>query len=271
MKAVLPAAGFGTRFLPVSKVVPKELLPLGNRPVIDHVVAEAVAAGCDEILIILSRAKESLRAYFEPSRWLEIHMEQRGKHAEAAVLRELHGRARFSFVYQEEMRGLGDAVHTAQSFTGDESFVVLLADTVIHGASPLPRMLERHLASGCGCVAIEPCSAERVSRYGIAGGTISNDGVIRLGSMIEKPAPEDAPVIPGLPGDFNAFAARYVFTPAIHSALASCLAGLNGEIQLTDAMRVVMELEGFEAVLLEGNRLDIGNPRGLLDAMRLFV
>lgn len=271
MKAVLPAAGFGSRFLPVSKVVPKELLPLGNRPVIDHVVAEAVAAGCDDILVIISRAKESIRAYFEPAPWLETQLEERGKGAEADILRELYSRARFSFVYQDEIRGLGDAVFSARSFTADDPFVLLLADTVIHGVSPIPSMLGRYRASACGCVAVEPCPADRVSRYGIAGGRVEDNGVIRLNKMVEKPVPGEAPRIDGLSGQYHAFAARYLFTPAIHSALSKCPAGLNGEVQLTDAMREVMGMEGFEALLLEGTRLDIGSPSGLLEAMGLFV
>ncbi len=271
MKAVLPAAGFGTRFLPVSKVVPKELLPLGHRPVIDHVVAEAVAAGCTDILIILSHGKESIRSYFTPAPELEAHLAAAGKSAAAVTLRRLHQQARFHFTYQKEMRGLGDAVLHARDFAGSDPFAVLLADTVIHGPSPLPTMLERLRASGRSCVALEPCPADRVPRYGIAGGQARSDGSILLDSMVEKPSLDSAPVLRGSLTGHHAFAARYAFTPAIFDALAACPPGLHNEIQLTDAMRTVMQHDGFEGVLMRGRRLDIGTPRGLLDALPLFV
>lgn len=269
MKAVLPAAGWGTRFLPVSKAVPKEMLPLGAKPVIHYVAEEAAAAGCTEILVIINRSKESIRRYFEPDPFFESVLEKAGKLAELAEFRKPASLAKFTFVYQPEMRGLGDAVLMARDFVGEEPFAVMLADTVIAGSSPLARMVGLTARTGRSCVALEPCPAERVSRYGIAGGSAEAGGIFRLDAMQEKPAPEAAPRLRQADGTalpYHAFAARYLFTPSIFDALDGCPPGRNGEIQLTDAMRAVMQKEGFHGVPLGGQRLDIGNPKGLIEA-----
>lgn len=274
MKAVLPAAGFGTRFLPVSKAVPKELLPLGSKPVIQYVVEEAVAAGCEEILIILSRGKEIIRKYFEPSPELESVLERGGRIRELEALRGVSSLARFHFAYQPEMKGLGDAVLQARDFCGDSPFAVLLADTVIHGPSPLAAMWASWSATRTSCVALEPCPSDRVGRYGIAGGRETEPGRFHIESMVEKPSAGKVPRMCGSDGRElppHAFAARYVFTPAIFTALEKAVPTLNGEIQLTDAMASVLGKEGFRGVRMEGRRLDIGNPRGLLEAFPLFV
>lgn len=269
MKAVLPAAGWGTRFLPISKAVPKEMLPIGAKPVIHYVVEEAAAAGCTDILVIINESKQSIRRYFEPDPLFEGILEKAGKHAELAECRKPASLARFQFVLQQEMRGLGDAVLLAKEFVGDEPFAVLLADTVIAGESPLSRMTGLTARTGNSCVALEECPLDRVGRYGIAGGVVESEGIFRLDAMEEKPALEVAPRLRtggGSPLPHRAFAARYVFTPAIFPALADCLPGRNGEVQLTDAMRTVMQTQGFYGVALGGLRLDIGNPRGLIEA-----
>ena len=193
MKAVLPAAGWGTRFLPISKAVPKEMLPLGAKPVIHYVVEEAVAAGCTDILVIINQSKESIRRYFEPDPFFEAILEKAGKHAELAEFRKPAALARFHFLYQPEMRGLGDAVLMARDFVGEEAFAVLLADTVISGESPLSQMVQVTARTQRSCVAMEECPHDRVGRYGIAGGTLDQDGLFQLDTMEEKPAPETAP------------------------------------------------------------------------------
>jgi len=269
MKAVLPAAGWGTRFLPISKAVPKEMLPLGAKPVIHYVAEEAADAGCTDILIIINQSKESIRRYFEPDPFFEAILEKAGKLMELAEFRTPAGLARFHFIYQPEMRGLGDAVLLAKDFVGNEPFAVLLADTVIAGPSPLARMVETTMDTHRSCVALEQCPVERVSRYGIAGGLVDETGLFQLDTMEEKPAPESAPRLRRADGStlaHHAFAARYVFTTAIFSALDGCPPGRNGEIQLTDAMRTVMQKQGFYGVPLAGRRLDIGNPKGLIEA-----
>ena len=273
MKAVLPAAGWGTRFLPISKAVPKEMLPLGAKPVIHYVAEEAAAAGCTDILVIINQSKESIRRYFEPDLYFEAILEKAGKHSELAEFRKPASLARFHFLYQPEMRGLGDAVLMAKEFVGDDPFAVLLADTVIAGPSPLARMVDLVAKTHRSSVALEECPLERVARYGIAGGMVDAQGLFSLDTMEEKPSPESAPRL-RLPGGsalpHHAFAARYVFSPAIFPALADCPPGRNGEIQLTDAMRTVMQKEGFFGVPLGGRRLDIGNPRGLIEAAALM-
>jgi len=274
MKAVLPAAGFGTRFLPVSKAVPKELLPLGAKPVIQYVVEEAAAAGFDEILIILNEDKESIRHYFEPAPRLESSLAARGRLREVESLRALTRLARFHFAYQSEMLGLGDAILQASDFCGPDPFAVLLADTVIFGPSPLAALRESLTTHGTSAVALESCPAERAGRYGIAGGREISPGRFRIEEMAEKPGPDEVPVMrtpDGTALPAQAFAARYVFSPAIFPALAQCRPGKNGEIQLTDAMHRVQKSEGFHGVRMEGRRLDIGHPQGLMEAMPLFA
>jgi UTP--glucose-1-phosphate uridylyltransferase len=274
MKAILPAAGFGTRFLPLAKAVPKEMLPLGDRPVIHFVVEEAVVAGFDEILIILSRGKEAIPTYFTPNPDLERHLEQTGKARELAAVQALSRLGRIHYTYQPAMRGLGDAVRQAKEFVGnDPVFAVLLADTVMHGSSPLPAMLaawQRHTQPS---VALEPCPAEKVSRYGVAGGRQLEPDVFALSQLVEKPKPEVAPRLLDAAGatlPYHAFAARYLFTPEIFACLDTTTAGYGGEVQVTDAMEQLRARRGFLGVRWPGRRLDIGHPAGLLEAARLM-
>jgi len=274
MKAILPAAGFGTRFLPLAKAVPKEMLPLGDRPVIHFVVEEAVAAGCDEILIILSRGKEAIPTYFTPNPDLERHLEETGKTRELAAVQALARLGRIHYTYQPAMRGLGDAVRQAKEFVGnDPVFAVLLADTVMYGGSPLPAMLTAWQKHAQPSVALEPCPAEKVSRYGVAGGRQLEPDVFALSQLVEKPQPEVAPRLLDAAGatlPFHAFAARYLFTPEIFACLDTTAAGYGGEVQVTDAMEQLRARRGFLGVRWPGRRLDIGHPAGLLEAARLM-
>jgi UTP--glucose-1-phosphate uridylyltransferase len=274
MKAVLPAAGFGTRFLPLAKAVPKEMLPIGDRPVIHYVVEEAVVAGFDEILIILSRGKEAIPAYFTPNPELERHLRETGKMQELAAVQALSRLGRIHYTYQPSMRGLGDAVRLARGFVGDDPvFAVLLADTVMHGSSPLPAMLDAWKHHGKPSVALEPCPPEKVSRYGVAGGCEVEPGVFDLSKLVEKPRPEQAPRLADLSGNqlpHHAFAARYILTPEIFDLLDATGAGYGGEVQVTDAMEQLRASRGFLGVRWPGHRLDIGNPAGLLEAARLM-
>jgi len=274
MKAILPAAGFGTRFLPLAKAVPKEMLPLGDRPVIHFVVEEAVAAGCDEILIILSRGKEAIPTYFTPNPDLERHLEQTGKTRELAAVQALSRLGRIHYTYQPAMRGLGDAVRQAKEFVGqDPVFAVLLADTVMHGSSPLPAMLAAWQKHAQPSVALEPCPAENVSRYGVAGGRQLEPDVFALSQLVEKPSPAAAPRLLDAAGanlPYHAFAARYLFTPEIFDCLDTTAAGYGGEVQVTDAMEQLRARHGFLGVRWPGRRLDIGHPAGLLEAARLM-
>ncbi len=270
MKAIIPAAGLGTRFLPIAKCVPKEMLPVGDRPVIHYVVAEAAAAGFDEILLILSRGKEMIAQYFTPHPELERHLERTGKTAALEAVRATSQFGTIHSIYQPEMRGLGDAIRLARSFVGrDEAFAVLLGDTIMHRASPLPAMRaawDRHHKSS---VCLEPCPPDRVSRYGIAGGRQFDPDTFDLDHLVEKPAPDAAPQLTapdGTPLPPHAFAARYLFATSIFDDLDATPPGHGGEIQLTDAMKPLRARDGLLGVRWPGQRLDIGNPTGLIEA-----
>ena len=270
MKAIIPAAGLGTRFMPIAKAVPKEMLPLGDKPVIHYVVAEAVAAGYDEILIVVSRGKESIIDYFTPNPALEEFLASNGKTVALEAVREVPAMARIEYTYQEKMRGLGDAVRLGRDFIGnDPVFAILLGDTVMHHSSPLEAMTAAWQTLHQPSVCLEPCAEERVSRYGIAGGREKEPGIYQLDRLVEKPAHGIAPRLTsrdGTPLPFHAFAARYVLTPDIFDCLDNTHAGFGGEIQLTDAMEQLRIKSGMLGVTWPGKRLDIGSPAGLIEA-----
>lgn len=273
MKAIIPAAGLGTRFLPIAKAVPKEMLPLGDKPVIHYVVAEAASAGFDEILIILSKGKESIMQYFSPNPELEHHLESKGKIEALEAVRQVSAMARIEYAYQEQMRGLGDAVQIGRSFVADDPFfAVLLGDTVMQYGSPLEAMTSAWNVSKKPSVCLESCIEERVSRYGVAGGREIGDGIYELTALVEKPPAAKAPRLvskAGTPLAFHAFAARYLFTPEIFDCLEGMTPGFAGEIQLTDAMEKLRQNSGMLGVTWAGKRLDIGSPAGLVEAAQL--
>ncbi|MCC5840942.1 MAG: UTP--glucose-1-phosphate uridylyltransferase [Opitutales bacterium] len=281
-KAVLPAAGFGTRFLPITKAIPKEMLPVGDKPVIHYVVEEAVAAGCTDILLVVSRDKASIQDYFDRAPELEGRLRAAGKEAQADELVRIASQARFHYVRQPEMKGLGDAVWQARDHVGDEPFALLLADTLIVDRAHQPgrgdavaALMAAYAQTGHSAVAVEPVAAERIHRYGVVGGREEAEGRFALNCMVEKPGPAEAPRILRLngrpdPGGW-AFAARYLFTPRIFAHLARTQPGKNGEIQLTDAMAALMAEEGFAGCRLPGRRLDIGDAAGLLEANHLLA
>jgi len=270
MKAIIPAAGLGTRFMPIAKAVPKEMLPLGDKPVIHYVVAEAAAAGYDEILIVVSRGKESIIEYFTPNQALEEFLASNNKTSALESVRKVSAMARIEYTYQEKMHGLGDAVRLGRDFIGnDPAFAILLGDTVMHHSSPLGAMTAAWQTLHQPSVCLEPCAEERVSRYGIAGGYEMEPGIYQLNQLIEKPAPDKAPRLTSRDGTrlpFHAFAARYVLTRDIFDCLDKTHAGFGGEIQLTDAMEQLREKSGMLGVTWPGKRLDIGNPAGLVEA-----
>lgn len=264
-KAVIPAAGYGTRFLPVAKAVPKEMLPLVDKPVIQYVVEEAAASGITDILIVISRSKRAIEEHFHPAHDLESELEAKGRAAELDSLRALQSLARIHYVWQARMGGLGDAVLHAREHVGGEPFAVLLGDTVVttRGA-PLTRQLadvvERH---GGSAVALQEVPVEKVSRYGILGGTEVEPGLVRAETFVEKPAPEAAP-------SRLAVSARYVLSPRIFEHLEKTPKGKGGEVQLTDAMASLMKEEALHGLRYEGERHDIGNKLDFLKASIRF-
>jgi UTP--glucose-1-phosphate uridylyltransferase len=262
-KAVIPAAGYGTRFLPIAKSVPKEMLPLVDRPVIQYVVEEAVASGIEDILIVISRSKRSLEEHFHPAPELEAELELKGRLQELSSLKSLNNLARIHYIWQAKMGGLGDAILHARDHVGNEPFAVLLGDTVTtttDSSRPLTRQLADLVEShGGSAVALQEVAPENVSRYGIIGGTEIAPGVIRANRFVEKPAPEAAP-------SRLAVSARYVLSPAIFDHLKKVPVGKGGELQLTDAMASLMTEEPLHGLRFDGQRHDIGNKLDFIKA-----
>jgi len=262
-KAVIPAAGYGTRFLPIAKAVPKEMLPLVDKPVIQHVVEEAVASGITDILIVISRSKRAIEEHFHPAFELESELLGKGRMGDLEALKELQNTARIHFVWQARMGGLGDAVMHAREHVGDEPFAVLLGDTVVT-TKDASRTVTRQLADivearGGSAVALQEVAAEKVGRYGILGGEELSPGLIRATQFVEKPKVEDAP-------SRLAVSARYVLSPAIFECLERTPPGKGGELQLTEAMALLMKSEPLFGLRYDGKRHDIGNKLDFIKA-----
>ena len=266
-KAVIPAAGYGTRFLPIAKAVPKEMLPLVDKPVIQYVVEEAAASGITDILIVISRSKRAIEEHFHPAHELEAELEAKQRVSDLADLRRLQNLARIHYIWQPKMGGLGDAILYARDHTGDEPFAVLLGDTVV--ASDTEKPVTRQLADvveqhGGSAVALQRVPADKVSRYGILGGAEIAPGLVRADSFVEKPKPEDAP-------SNLAVSARYVLSPAIYDHLLRTPKGKGGELQLTDAMASLMREEALHGLVYAGQRHDIGNKLDFIKANLHFA
>lgn len=252
-KAVIPAAGFGTRFLPASKSQPKEMLPIVDTPVIQYVVEEAVASGIVDILMIIGRGKRSIEEHFDRNFELEEELIEQHKEQELAIIRHISSLANIHFVWQKELNGLGDAISYAKNHVGDEPFAVLLGDTIVCSKEPVIRLLieiyEHYQES---VVALEEVERNKVSRYGIVGGKKIAERLYLIDTLIEKPSPEEAP-------SCLAIAGRYVLTPEIFQYISFVKPGKNNEIQLTDAMRLMAESAAMYGYHFEGKRYDIGN------------
>ncbi len=266
-KAVIPAAGYGTRFLPIAKAVPKEMLPVVDKPVIQYVVEEAVQSGITDILIIISRSKRAIEEHFMANPELESELAAKGKTEALEELRKLQSLARIHFVFQPKMGGLGDAVRCAREHVGGEPFAVLLGDALVSagaGAKPVLRQLmDVHAKHGGSVVALEEVPQEKVSRYGIMGGKEVEKGVIRAEKFVEKPKPEEAP-------SRLAVSARYVLSSSIFDELEKTPTGKGGELQLTDAMASLMKHEPLFGVKYRGRRHDIGNKLDFVKANLFF-
>jgi len=264
-KAVIPAAGFGTRMLPAAKAVPKELLPVLDRPTIQYVVEECAAAGVDDVLLVTSRDKKVLEDHFDRSPELEARLSAGGKQALLASVNELVGKVKIHSVRQAEQRGLGDAVYQAKRHVGDEPFLCLLGDAIFSdGEPPARQMIEAFRRVGTSVIGLEEVPAEKVSRYGIVGGASVGEGLLKLDVLVEKPSPQSAP-------SRMAVAARYVLTPAIFECLEETKPGKGGEVQLTDALQLLLKREPIHGVVLRARRHDIGNPVDWLKTNLLFA
>ena len=259
--AVIPAAGLGTRFLPATKAVPKELFPVGDQPAIQLVIDEALGAGIDHIVVVSSRSKPALEAYFEPDDALVEALEAKGKSDTAERLRAIGRDWRVSIVYQDEPKGLGHAVGCARDAVGDEPFAVMLPDELMSNSAVLAQMNGVCAATGGSVVAVVNVPRDQVSSYGVIdpAGELTSDGVIPVRDLVEKPAPEDAPSNFILTG-------RYVLTADAWDEIEALTPGSGGELQLTDALRAQATRSPFHAVVADERRLDTGTPLGFLTA-----
>ncbi len=257
-KAVLPVAGLGTRVLPASKVIPKEMLPLVDKPTLQYIVEEAVAAGIEEIIFVTSRSKRSIEDHFDIFPELEIALERKGKRKELEELRHVQTMATYTYVRQPEARGLGHAVLCAKELVGDEPFVVMLGDDLVAPETPcLPRMMEIHEQYGGTVLSLFVSPPEQISSFGIVSVTTIISDVVKVTHLVEKPALEEAP------SDL-AVAGRYILTPDIFSLLEQTLPGIGGEIQITDAIEMQAQAGNCVGWRFSGERYDTGSPLGLL-------
>ena len=253
-KAVIPAAGLGTRMLPAAKAVAKELLPVLDKPTIQYVVEEAAAGGIRDVLLVSSPAKRAVERHFQPDPELDERLKKSGKAELLASLQRLMRQVRVSAVDQPQQLGLGDAVRHARSFANDEPFLCLLGDAIFSGEpSPAQQLLAAYRELGTSVIGVELVPAEKVERYGIIGGSEVRPGLRKLDRIVEKPSATSAP-------SRLAVAARYVLTPAIFDCLDRVTPGAGGEIQLTDAIGLLLLREPVHAVVLSAARYDIGAP-----------
>jgi UTP--glucose-1-phosphate uridylyltransferase len=259
--AVIPAAGLGTRFLPATKSVPKELFPIGDRPAIQLVIDEALGAGCDHIVVVSSRSKPAVEDYFTPNPELVATLRESGKDAAADRLEAIGRDWRVSIVYQDDPKGLGHAVGCARDAVGDEPFAVLLPDEIMSSSALLAQMNGVCAATEGSVVAVLNVPREQVSSYGVIdpSGELTADGVIPVKDLIEKPPVEEAPSNFILTG-------RYVLTADAWDEIAALRPGRGGELQLTDALRAQAARAPFHAVVADIGRYDTGNPLGFLTA-----
>ena len=264
MKALIPAAGLGTRFLPATKAQPKEILLVVDRPVIQYVVEEGLASAADEVVIINSHSKKAIEDHFTPDPELVATLRARGKDAYADEVERV-GNMNVSYVYQEEALGLGHAIHCAAEKTGDEPFYVLLGDVIVPDNKMLPRMQEVSDAhGGASVIAVMPVPDDQVHRFGIIAGSEVSENVWKVDSLVEKPALEDAP------SNLAVFG-RYLLSPRVMELLATVKPGVGGEIQLTDALDEVLKEEEMYALVIDpSDGFDTGTVASWLETNNIL-
>ncbi len=264
-KAVFPAAGLGTRFLPATKSSPKEMLPLVDKPLIQYAVEEAVASGIESILIVTGRDKTSIEDHFDISFEMEQMLKERGKDELFELVRAVSDLAHISYTRQKQALGLGHAIYQAKDFVGNEPFAALLADDIIDAEIPaLKQMIEVFEKYDAPVIATMQVAGEAISRFGVIDADEVEPNVYRIKDMVEKPVFVDAPSDLAIIG-------RYIFTPDIFEAIEETTPGSGGEIQITDAMRILLKSRPFYAVKLDGTRHDAGDKLGFLKATVEFA
>lgn len=260
-KAIIPAAGLGTRFLPATKAQPKEMLPIVDKPALQYIIEEAVESGIEEILIITGRNKKSIEDHFDKSVELELELESRGKHVLLEQVRQISNMVNIHYIRQKEPKGLGHAIHCAKSFIGNEPFAVLLGDDIVTTKNQpcLKQLINKYEEYKTTILGVQEVAEEDVDKYGIIDGLKFEDRMFKVKELIEKPAPNHAPSNIAILG-------RYIINPAIFEILENTKPGKSGEIQLTDALKELAQKEAMYAYIFEGQRYDVGDKQGFLQA-----
>ncbi len=264
-KAVIPAAGLGTRFLPATKSMPKEMLPIIDTPVFQYVVEEAIESGIEDIIIITGRGKRAIEDYFDDSPELEMHLAQKHNTDLLKLVRDISSLVDIHYIRQKEPKGLGDAILRAEKHIGNEPFAVLLGDDIIVNDKPCTaQLIENFDKYGRSTIAVEEVPYEKLSSYGIIKGKLFEDSLYVLEDIVEKPAPEDAPSNIGAIG-------RYVFTPEIFDCIKAAGKGVGNEVQLTDGIRLLNKSQTIYAYEFKGTRYDTGDRLGYVKAIVDFA
>lgn len=264
-KAVLPAAGLGTRFLPVTKAQPKEMLPIVDKPTIQYVVEEAAASGIEDIIIVTGRGKNAIEDHFDRSLELEIALERKGKDGQLKEIQRISELASFCYVRQKEPLGLGHAILVTRALVGNEPFAVLLGDDIIDAEVPcLSQMISAYDKYRSSIIAVQQVPREETSSYGIIDHKPVEDSVYRIEDLVEKPTPDTAPSDLAIIG-------RYILTPEIFDALEQTLPDEGGEIQLTNGLRVLLRTQAIYGLAFRGRRYDAGSKLGFLKATVQFA
>ena len=259
-KAVIPAAGLGTRFLPATKAIPKEMVPIVDKPTLQYIVEEAAASGIEDILIVTGRTKRAIEDHFDKSYELETELEKKGKLDYLEVLQKISNLANIHYVRQKEAKGLGHAIYCAKFFAENEPFAVLLGDDVVASETPcLKQMIEQYETYQASILGVQTIPESETSKYGIIKGQKIGDRMYHVDDMVEKPAPGTAPSNVAVLG-------RYIISPDIFRCLEQTQPGAGGEIQLTDALRMLAEKEDLYAYDFIGRRYDVGSKQGYLEA-----
>ena len=265
MKAVIPAAGLGTRFLPVTKSMPKEMLPIIDKPVIQYVVEEAILSGIEDIIIITGRKKRAIEDHFDKNFELEFILEKRKKLDLLKKVRDISNLADIHYIRQKEQKGLGDAIYCAKKHIGNEVFAVLLGDDIIKSEIPcIKQLMSVHKKYKCSIIALEKVPKEKISDYGIIKGKKVSNSLYKIEDLIEKPSIEEAPSNLAIPG-------RYILTPRIFECIEKVSVGRENEIQLTDALKLLLKNEDIYGYKFKGKRYDIGDKFGYIKAIIDFA
>ena len=259
-KAIIPAAGLGTRFLPATKSQPKEMLPIVDKPTLQYIIEEAIQSGIEEILIVTGRSKKSIEDHFDRSVELELELEQKGKTEMLKMVQDISNMVNIHYIRQKEPKGLGHAIYCAKSFIGNEPFAVLLGDDIVDSEKPcLKQLIEAYNEYKTSILGVQEVDKQDTDKYGILDAKYIENRVYKVKDMIEKPKVEEAPSNIAILG-------RYIITPDIFDILENQEPGKCGEIQLTDALKTLANHEAIYAYNFEGKRYDVGDKLGFLEA-----